>query len=156
MKPRRLGDRCERYAGFDSQSIQHVNQIVGREVAGPRPARTGAAEAAARCVVGCDPVRQRREHVRERGPSRVVVVERDRVGRHAREHRVEHPRHLAGMRDADGVADRHLEDAEIREPRRDVGDARRRNVPLERTADAVERYPRTRNPAARARSQTCL
>jgi len=44
-----------------------------------------------------------------------VKVQGDLLDRHPREHCVEHARHLAGMRDADRVADRDFEDAEIRQ-----------------------------------------
>ena len=60
---------------------------------------------------------------------------------------VEDTRHLAGMRDADGVADGDLERAEIGEARGHVGDARRRHVTFERTAE--------RGGEIRAHAQAC-
>ena len=64
-------------------------------------------------AVGRDPEGERGRDVGERGAARVVIMERDAIGRQTREHRLEHPRHQSWMRGADGVADRHVENAEI-------------------------------------------
>ena len=54
---------------------------------------------------------------------------------HARQHRVEHDRDLARMRDPDCVADGDFEHAKVDEARRDLRDALGRHDPFERTAE---------------------
>ena len=154
---RRVTQRVERHARFDSR----VRSTYTRDRRSPgfrrRPARTGIRP-------GRPPTRRRcampngsaASDVGERRAARVVEVQRDASDRHAAQHGVEHARHLAGMRDADRVADRDFERRRGRSAARAMSATRRAGTsPSYGHPNAVEKYPRTRMPAASARSHTC-
>src|SRR5258706_3285276 len=60
--------------GFDAQAIEHVDHVLGRDVAGRAPGVGAAAETRHRAVEGPDPRFERGVDVRERLPVGVVVV----------------------------------------------------------------------------------
>jgi hypothetical protein len=105
----RLDDRVQIDAGGDAQAIQHVDKVLGCEVAGCARGVRAAAESAGRRVERLDPKVQRGQHIRQRRAARVVKVERDSAERHTFGDGVHHLRDLSRMGNADGVAHRDLE-----------------------------------------------
>ena len=95
---RGVDERSEVHAGLDAKTVEHVDQIFGREVAG-RPGRIrAAAKPAGGRVERRDAQFERRQDIGESRPARVVEVERDVGERHALGDRAE--RRLAPARDA--------------------------------------------------------
>ena len=100
-----------------------IDQIVGGEVAGGARRVRAAAEPAGRRVEGRDAEGQRRQDVGERRAARVVEVQRHLRSAGVAASTASSTRGTcAGMRDADRVADGHLEDAEVQQSRRETGD----------------------------------
>ena len=82
-----VDERVEIDTGVDVHVLEHVDQVLGDDVAG-RARRVGAAaEPADRRVVARDAAAEAGEHVREAGAARVVEVQPDRRRRRHRRRR---------------------------------------------------------------------
>jgi len=94
--------------GLDAEAVQHIEQILGRQVPGGARSVRAAAEAAGGGIERGDAEIQRGEHVRQGSAARVVEVEREAIERDARGDGVDDEGNLARVGDADGVAHRDL------------------------------------------------
>src|SRR5712675_2482532 len=108
--------------GFDAQAIEHVDHVLGRDVAGRAPGVGAAAETGHRAVEGSHARFERGVDVRERLPVGVMVVACE-LGRRdpfcdRRYHRADAP----GRSDPDRVAERDLVAAHLVEFFRQHGD----------------------------------
>src|SRR5262245_58287227 len=122
-------------AGRDAQPVEEIEQILGREIAqGAWRVRTSA-ESARGGIERRDSEVERREDVRQCGASRVMKMERDSIARDRACERGEHAADLSRMRDADRVADRYFEDAEVQEARREIDHTRERHGAFERATE---------------------
>ena len=136
------------HARFVAHAVEHEEQVLGRDVARRARRVRAAAEAARRRVEDPHALAQALDDVRERGPARVVEVQREPLDRDARLDRPpDDVRHLRRNADADRVADRHLVAADREEPRGNARDGLRRDRPLVRAAE------RARHVAAHAHAR---
>ncbi len=133
-------------AGAHAEAVEHVEHVLGGDVARGARGEGTAAEAGDRGVDDGDAALQAGEDVGQRLTVGVVKVHRQRLDRHLRGDRVDHGDGAAGRAGADGVAQRDLPAAELEERAGDGGDRRRRNLALvgtiERAGDVAADRPR--------------
>src|SRR6266853_7057123 len=127
-------DLCQVDAGFDAQAIEHVDHVLGRDVAGRAPGVGAAAETGHRAVEGSHARFERGVDVRERLPVGVVVMPGELGYRDFLPHRLDHRADLPRCPDADRVAERDLVAAHSVELARQVGDRARGDLALVRAA----------------------
>src|SRR5229473_8237440 len=99
-------------AGFDAQAVEHVDHVLGRDVAGRAPGIGAAAETRHRAVEGSYARFERRVDVRERLPVGIVVVAGEPADRNPFCDRIEHRADAPGRSDSDRVAERDLRSEE--------------------------------------------
>src|SRR5882672_1681540 len=120
--------------GFDAQAVEHVDHVLGRDVAGRAPGVGAAAETRHRAVEGSDPRFERGVDVRERLPVGIVVVACEPADRNPFGDRFDHHADAPGRSDSDRVAERDLVAAHLVEFFRQHGDRLRLDFTLVRTA----------------------
>ena len=123
-------------AGVNAEPVEHVEQILRRQIPrGSRGIRATAEPAGGRVEHG-DASLQRGVDVDQRRPPGVVKMHGDL--RHldaARGDRVDHRAHLARMSDPDRIAQRYFAGAHLDQLRRDRGDRLKWNRALERATE---------------------
>jgi histidinol phosphatase-like PHP family hydrolase len=151
--PDRLGcadDLVEIHAGLGAEPVEHVHQVLGREVPGRAGGVRAAAQPAGRGVEGPDPEIERGQHVGERGTARVVQMQCDLPGGYLGGEAGEQRSYLPRMGDADRVADRHFERPHIEKADRERRDATGIDDALERASErGREVRPHAHSPLAR-------
>src|SRR6266853_1833176 len=94
--------------GFDAQAVEHVDHVLGRDVAGRAPGVGAAAETRHRAVEGSHARFERGVDVRERLPVGIVVVAGESADRDPFCYRLDHRADAPGRSDSDRVAERDL------------------------------------------------
>src|SRR6267154_2986432 len=108
--------------GFDAQAVEHVDHVLGRDVAGGAPGVGAAAETGHRAVEGSHARFERGVDVRERLPVGIVVVAGEPADRDPFCDRLDHRADAPGCSDSDRVAQRDLVAAHFVEFFRERGD----------------------------------
>src|SRR5258708_29291328 len=108
--------------GFDAQAVEHIDHVLGRDVAGRAPGVGAPAESRHRTVEGPDPRLERGVDVRERLPVGIVVVTCEPADRDPLCDRLDHRADAPGRSDPDRVAERDLVAAHLVEFFREHGD----------------------------------
>ena len=135
-RKRRAHHPIARHARFDTQPIEHVDEVFCRQIAGRARCIRATTETASRAVECSHSVLEGHEHVGQRRATRVMKVKRDVRQRHARKKHVEDLPYLPGMCDANRVTDRDFVRAERQQPFGQLCDTLRVDRPFERAAKA--------------------
>src|ERR1019366_10250257 len=121
-----------------AHAVEEIEQVLRGEVARSPGGVRAAAETARRGVEDAYALPQTFGHVRERGSTGVVEVEREARERHSRVHAAsDDVGHLGGNANPDRVADGHLVAPRVEQPPRDAGGRGRPYRTLVRAAKAA-------------------
>src|SRR5689334_13121169 len=112
--PGSLDDLGQHDAGFDPETLEHVGEVLSREIARGAGRVGTSSQTAGRSVEGRDPALEPRIDVGESGPSRIVKVQGEHAARDAGfVERLDDVVDARRGRDADRVAERDLVDRKV-------------------------------------------
>ena len=127
--------RVEIDAGCVTGAFEHVDEILGRDVAGRRRCERTAADAAETRIERSDAGGNRCVRIRDAGVARVVEVTAQWNPRYGGADTLHHLDDLRRHADADRVGERNLERLRFRDALRELDDARDRHLALERATE---------------------
>jgi len=131
----RVHQRVQIDSCFDSKAVEHVDEVLGGEVALRSWRIWATPETPGRHVECRDPRIERCQDIGERRPARVVEVKRDLSERHLSGDGFDDGRYLSRMSNADRIAHRHFERPHADQGSGDASDRARLDRSFERAAE---------------------